>query len=156
QQALRLLQARRRKTFGKTLVNRLENSHRLSGTALTVQKLGKAEGSTQFPKQGTLLLGHLARLVEEVFGGGSGSIPGLQKQHLALDAKQFGDIPLFAVFPCPGRLDRLAHGIVCLVEPPQPGERKGKRSHKLGVSEPPACLIAGVEGFAKDGQALRE
>src|SRR4029077_5636074 len=61
-----------------------------------------------------------------------------------------------AVFPSPGRLDRLAHGIVYLVEPPESRERKGERSHKLRVGEPPAGLIAGVEGFTKDGQALRE
>ena len=117
---------------------------------------GKAEGDTQFPKQGALLSGHLARLVEAVFSSSSGPIPGLLEQHLAFDAEQFGDIPLLAVFPSPGRLDRLAHGIVCLVEPPQSRERKGERSHKLRVGELPASLIAGVEGFTKDGQALLE
>src|SRR5262249_35855458 len=83
-------------------------------------------------------------------------MPSLLEHYLALDAEQFGDIPLLAVFLSTGRLDRLAHGIVCLVEPPESRKRKGERSHKLWIGEPPAGLIAGVEGFTKDGQALRE
>src|SRR5262249_52958130 len=117
---------------------------------------GEAEGDPQLPKQGALLSGHFACLVETVFGCGSGPIPGLLEQHLALDTEQFRKIPLLTVFASTGRLDRLAYGIVCLVEPPQSRERKGERSHKLRVGEPPAGLIAGVKGFTKDGQALRE
>jgi hypothetical protein len=77
-------------------------------------------------------------------------------QHLALHAEQFGDIPLLAVFLSPSRLDRLAHRNVCLVEPPESRERSGKGSHKLRLGDAPAGSAAGVKGFAKDGQALRE
>src|SRR5262249_45070721 len=42
---------------------------------------------------------------------------------------------------------------MCLVEPLHSRERKGERSHKLRVGEPPAGLIADVEGFTKDRQA---
>ena len=115
QEGFRLLQVRGGKTFGEAVVNRLENSHRIRGTPLTVQKAGKAEGDPQLPKQGALLAGHLARLVKAVFGCGSGLISGLPQQHLALDAEQLGDTPLLAVFSSPGRFDRLAHGIVRLV-----------------------------------------
>src|SRR5262249_52901124 len=117
---------------------------------------GKTEGDPQLPTQGALLSSHLARLVEAVFGCGSGPIPRLLEQHLALDAEQFGDIPLLAVFPSPSRLDRLAHGIVCLVEPPKPRERKRERSHKFRVGDAPAGSAAGVKCFTKHGQALRE
>src|SRR5208282_6339034 len=144
------------KAFSEAVVNRLENCHCVGGTPLTAQKPGKAESDPQLPKQGALLARHLSRSSKAICRCLNRLIRGLPQQHLALDAEQFGDIPLLAVFPSPGRFDRLAHGIVCLVEPPESRERKGERSHKLRVGEPPAGLIAGVEGFTKDGQALRE
>src|SRR5262249_43945982 len=124
QQGFRPLQVCCCKTFGEAVVNRPENSRCLGRTALTVQQPGMAEGDPKLPKQGALLSGHLTRPVEAVFGCGSGPIPGLLEQHLALDAEQFGDIPLLAVFPPHSRLDRLAYGIVRLVEPSKPRERK--------------------------------
>jgi hypothetical protein len=54
--------------FGKAVVNRLESSDRVGGTALTAQKPGKAERDPQLPNHGARLSGHLARLVKAVFG----------------------------------------------------------------------------------------
>jgi hypothetical protein len=51
-----------------------------------------------------LLSGHLPRLLEAVFGGGSEPIPGLPDRHLALDTEQFGDIPARAASRLAGTL----------------------------------------------------
>ena len=67
----------------EAIVNRLENSHRVGGTALAAQETGKAERDPQLTEQGALLSGHLA-LVKAVFCR-SGPIPGLLEQHLVLD-----------------------------------------------------------------------
>jgi hypothetical protein len=40
--------------FGKPVEDRLEDRHRIRGTALIAQQPGKAYGGTQFPGQGAL------------------------------------------------------------------------------------------------------
>ena len=101
EEVLRGLQVGGLEPLGEAVVNQLENFHRVGGTPLTAQKPGKAESDPQLPEQGALLARHLSRSSKAICRCLNGLIRGLPQQHLALDAEQFGDIPLLAVFPSP-------------------------------------------------------
>src|SRR5271156_6283223 len=101
EEVLRGLQVGGLEPLGEAVVNQLENFHRVGGTPLTAQKPGKAESAPQLPEQGALLARHLSRSSKAICRCLNHLVRGLPQQHLALDAEQFGDIPLLAVFPSP-------------------------------------------------------
>jgi len=55
------------------------------------------------------------------------------EQDFALDAQEFGHIPLLSVRASAGTLDRASDGVIGLVEPPQPGKRQRERAGELGI-----------------------
>ena len=90
--------------FGKPVEDRLEDRHRIRGTALIARQPGKAYGGAQFPGQGALPPCLTQRLPVVIFGRRRGSGRALRQQKLAPDAQQLCD--------CPARLGSNGNGDV--------------------------------------------
>jgi hypothetical protein len=80
---------------GEPVVDRLEEGHGISGTALIPQQPGEARGGGQFPGEGTLRARRVERLPEVILGHHGGSGCALQQKQLAFDAQRLGNRPAF-------------------------------------------------------------
>ena len=76
------------------------------------------------------------------------------EQDFALDAQEFGHIPLLSIRASAGAPIASGDGIKGLVESPQPGKRQSERAGELGIGQTPPGLAADFERVAQDRQAL--
>ena len=81
--------------YRASAVDRLEEGHGISGTALIAQQPGEARGGGQFPGEGALAARPVERLPEVILGHHRGFGRALQQKQLAFDAQQLGNRPAF-------------------------------------------------------------